>query len=243
MESMIVFAFVAVAALGLVGWVAGRRTWPAALMAVSMICGVAAYAVTGRPAMPDKPFDSRVAEISNRMQSIDAGAGVAGLQQAGISGEEMLALLESAKRARPNDPQPHFFIGQMLANQGRTDEAGRAFQSALRRDPNFAPALMGLADLYLEMDGGAVSPEAEMLYARAATLMPSEVRPLIMIGTARLAAQDKKGATAIWDEMERRLPDGDPRLAMVAAMRERTADLPSTPPAAAASPLAAPEAP
>lgn len=47
---------------------------------------------------------------------------------------------------RPNDPALHCQIGQMLLRSGQRDEGIRWLQSALRLDPNYAPARQALAD-------------------------------------------------------------------------------------------------
>jgi cytochrome c-type biogenesis protein CcmH len=203
----------------------GGRSWLWGGIAVAALgVGLAGYIVTGRPGLADQPISGRVAAIQARMAAIDPSAGAAGLQAAGITGEEVLALLESAKRANPDDPRPHFFIANHLLAMDRPDEAGRAFQSALRRDPEFLPAILGLADLYVSLDG-RVGPDAERLFAEAARLAPQELRPRIMLGVARMESGDTVAASAIWDGLEAEMGADDPRRAMIAAMRARTSEV------------------
>ena len=52
--------------------------------------------------------------------------------------------LHEAARDNPNDPLPHFYTGQLLLDQGRAEEAARAYDMALRRDPTNAQAMLGM---------------------------------------------------------------------------------------------------
>lgn len=200
----------------------------AALAGACLVAGLGAYALTGRPATPDLPISERVDALQERARGLTPGSGMQGLAEAGFTGDEVMALLEDARRNRPDDPLPHLFIGQALAAQGRDEDAIRAFRSALRRDPELTPALSGFADALVRLDGEGVPVDAERLYAEVARLDPADVRSVIMIGAARLEAQDAAGATQAWDELDRRLPDEDPRRAMLSAMRARTAEIADT---------------
>src|SRR5690606_37652705 len=88
---------------------------------------------------------------------------------------EMLSRLEQAVIDKPDDPQPHYFIGEILRTKGRTEDAVRAYQSALRRDQDFVPALVGLADVLTQLSEGAIGPDATRLYARAYELDETQV--------------------------------------------------------------------
>ena len=230
MDGLIVWILVAtLAALCLAALVFGRKLGArTALAGVCLIGGVAAYGVFGRPASPDMPISSRVDELQERARNLSPGGGLQGLAEAGFTGDEVMALLEDARRNRPEDPLPHFFIGQVLAAQGRDEDAIRAFRSALRRDPQLVPAMSAFADALVRIDGEGVPLDAERIYADVARLDPEDVRSVIMIGAARLEAGDVQGATDAWDELDRRLPQEDPRRAMLAAMRDRTAELETT---------------
>lgn len=64
--------------------------------------------------------------------------------------EEALALVESACRKAPKNPEGHVRRGSLLMGLGREEEALEAFETALRRDRKHPDALLSLADLLLE---------------------------------------------------------------------------------------------
>lgn len=87
-----------------------------------------AYIFVGNAGLPDQPYSGRLADLQAR-------------DPTQLSPAETLARLESLVREQPEDPQPHFFIGEMMRAQGRDADAVRAYQSALRRDPAYNPEI------------------------------------------------------------------------------------------------------
>ena len=59
---------------------------------------------------------------------------------------------QEASRIQPADPLPRFFLGVLLANEGRLDEAAMQYREVLDQDPNNLSALSQLADLYATQD-------------------------------------------------------------------------------------------
>ncbi|MEL6957261.1 MAG: hypothetical protein AAFO88_11525, partial [Pseudomonadota bacterium] len=79
-------------------------------MGGAVVLAAAIYIAVGRPGMADQPMSKRTAELERKAPDEMTPA-------------EWLARLEVLTQERPEDPQPHFFIGQMLANQGRDEDA------------------------------------------------------------------------------------------------------------------------
>jgi cytochrome c-type biogenesis protein CcmH len=138
----------------------------AVILAACLVAGVAGYVVIGQPGMGDQPMSARQAALAEKIRT----------DPQSLTAAETLSRLEQAMRDNPKAPEPHFFIGEMLRAQGRPDDALRAYQSALRRNEDFVPALVSLADVLVEIGNGAVSPDATRLYARAYQLDETQVR-------------------------------------------------------------------
>ena len=175
------------------------------LGAAVALAGVA-YFFKGRPLLPDQPFSAREAEIAARPADE-------------LLPGEMLARLQKTARERPDEPEPQYYIGVLLRAQGRTDDALRAFQSALRRDSEYIPALIGLADAVVTRDGGMITEPAARLYDRAWRLDNSEIRAGILAAMPAYEAGDLQAAQAHWEKVFADLPADDPRRAMLNAMR------------------------
>ena len=113
------------------------------------------YFFVGRPGLPAQPFHERAAKLQLR-------------DPLSLTPDEALARFESLVREQPNAPEPHFLIAEALRSKQRLSDATRAYQSALRRDDRFVPALMGLADVQTMMSGGDVNENIKQIYARVA---------------------------------------------------------------------------
>jgi cytochrome c-type biogenesis protein CcmH len=200
-----------------------RRGALIAAAAVSL-GAIALYAATGRPDLKDQPYKGRLAAL----QQTDPSQ---------MSPEQILAVLAERARVDRRDPRPHIFTGQILAEQGRDQEAARAFQAALRRDPMNPAALLGLGRVAVSMQAGAISPEALALFEAAAVSAPKDPTPWLYQALAATQEQRWADALKLWPEVEKRLAPEDPRHAMVASMIAQA----KNPPAAGAEGPAARE--
>jgi cytochrome c-type biogenesis protein CcmH len=181
------------------------RTNAFAAAASIVLVALGLYAATGRPDLPDQPYSARLA----RLQEIDPKQ---------MSAEQILAVLAERARKDRSDPRPHIFTGQILADLGRAEEAARAYQAALRRDPMNPSALMGLGRVSVELQAGAIGPEALALFQAAAMSAPKDPTPWLYQALAATQEQRWSDALKLWPEVEKRLAPEDPRHAMVAAM-------------------------
>ena len=60
---------------------------------------------------------------------------------------------------RPHDPALHYTLGRLLLRSGHRGEARRWLQSALRLDPQYAPARQALAEYYQKAEAKPERPE------------------------------------------------------------------------------------
>lgn len=162
---------------------------------------VAGYLFVGQPGMADLPMSTRQAALAEKIRT----------DPQSLSPAETLSRLEQAIRDQPDAPEPHYFIGEILRTQGRPEDALRAYQSALRRNADFVPALVALADVLVELGGGAVSPDATRLYGRAYELDETQVRAGMFAAMGAAQAGDQEKAEQAMRYIYARLPEDDPR--------------------------------
>lgn len=163
--------------------------------------GVGGYMLIGKPGMADQPMAARQAALAEKVRT----------DPQSLTEGEMLSRLEQAVIDKPDDPQPHYFIGEMLRTQGRAEDAVRAYQSALRRDQDFVPALIGLADVLTQLADGVIGPDATRLYARAYQLDESQVSAGMRAAMGAAQAGDQEKAEQAMRYIYSRLPEDDPR--------------------------------
>lgn len=180
------------------------------ILALCLAVAIGGYLLVGKPGRGDLPMKDRQAGLMEKIRT-DPGA----LTQA-----ETLSRLEATVVERPEDPQPHYFIGEILRSQGRTSDAARAYQSALRRDNEFMPALLALGDALVELNNGAVSPEATRLFAKAYELDETQVRAGMWAAMGASQAGDQEKAEQAMRYIYSRLPEDDPRRERFAPMIE-----------------------
>ncbi len=208
------FAFSAILAAAASLWIlrAYRRGGDSASPAPALIaCALAAvgamglYLFIGRPALADAPFTQRMEALKHR-------------DRATYTVEEYLTMLSEDAKARPTDPRPHIEAGEFLFRAGADEAAARAFDAALRRDPNSTAAMMGLGRAMVQMDRGHVSPEALQLFQRVAQARSDDPSPWLYQAMAAMEAGHTADARRFWGEALRRMAPDDPRRAMAQRM-------------------------
>lgn len=175
------------------------------LIAVLIIAAAALYIWKGRPNLAEQPFSKRAAEIA----AADPNT---------LSTDELLTRLQSLAAKSPDDAEPHFFIGNLLRSNGRSEDAVRAYQSALRRDDRHVPSLIALADVLTNDNGGEISDIPAQLYERAWRIDNTEVRAGFLAGLSAYRANRDKEAFARWAAVGDALPQDDPARNMLDAM-------------------------
>ncbi|MDX2274643.1 MAG: hypothetical protein NW206_04260 [Hyphomonadaceae bacterium] len=175
------------------------RALPALLGAALVIAAtLGVYLFIGRPALPDAPYAARLEALKQRDPTT-------------FTAEEALAILGEAARDHVNDPRPLIYSGEVYMQMGDAEAGARAYDAALRRDPNSIEAMLGLARAMVAIDEGRVSPEALALFERvgAATNDPAP-----WIYQAMAAMQSGGDARPFWSEAYRRMAPDDPRRTM-----------------------------
>ncbi|WP_291195934.1 tetratricopeptide repeat protein [Hyphomonas sp.] len=191
-----------------------------AILGACLAVGVAGYILVGTPGAGDQPMSQRQAALAEKVAT----------DPQSLSPAELLSRLEQAVKDQPDAPEPHFFIGEMLRAQGRPQDALRAYQSALRRNSDYVPALVALSDVLVELSGGTVGPDATRLYARAYELDETQVRAGMFAAMGAAQAGDQEKAEQAMRYIYARLPKDDPRRerfrAMIEAIGEEGATAP-----------------
>lgn len=168
------------------------------------LAALGAYLAIGKPDLPDAPYRERLEALRTRDPTT-------------FSADEALAVLGQAAKDHPRDPLPHFYTAEILLGQGRAAEAARAYELALRRDPESVDAMMGMGRALVAVDDGRVGPEALALFQQVAARSDN---PAPWIYQAMAAMQEGREADArrLWGEALSRMAEDDPRRAMAARM-------------------------
>lgn len=173
----------------------------AIIVAICIALGVGGYLAVGRPGMADQPMVERQHEIMDKIRNAPET----------LTAAETLARLEQTAVDQPDAPEPHYFIAELMRGQSRPDDAARAYQSALRRDASYVPALVGLAQVLVEMSDGAVGPDAARLFARAYELDDTQVQAGMWAAMGAAQAGDQEKAAQMMRAVFAKLPPDDPR--------------------------------
>ncbi len=173
-------------------------------------CGMVAlaalttYLLIGRPELADAAYAPRLEALKQRDPTT-------------YSVDEALAILSEAARDNPTDPLPHFYSGQLLLDQGRAQEAVRAYDMALRRAPENVEAMLGLGRAMVQMEDGRVGPDALAVFQQAAQLS-NDPAPWIYQAMAAMEQGNDAETRRLWGEALQRMAPDDPRREMARAM-------------------------
>lgn len=168
------------------------------------LAALGAYLAIGRPALADAPYRARLEALHHRDPTT-------------FTADEALAVLGEAAKQHPDDPLPHFYSGEVLLSQGRADQAVRAFDMALRRDPENTEAMMGLGRAMVAQANGRVTPEAIAVFQQVAA-RSNDPAPWIYQAMAAMEEGRDADARRMWGEALRRMRADDPRRPMAARM-------------------------
>lgn len=212
LTTLLIFLAAAVATAGAGYWAlraykeAGGRRAQGSLILCGAVALVALgiYLLIGRPDLPDAPYEARLAALKQRDPTT-------------YSADEALAILNEAARANPDDPLPYFYSGQIYLGQRRPQDAARAYDAALRRDPRNAEALVGLGRALVAIEDGRLTPEALAAFQQATTLT-EDPAPWLYQAIAAMESGDGAEARRLWGEAYRRMAPNDPRREMASRM-------------------------
>lgn len=165
---------------------------------------IVTYFFIGSPTMGDKPIAAREKELLARNPET-------------LSTEEIKLILEQKSRENPKDATPHLLMGKILAGEGRDDEAMRAFQAALRRNPNDAETLAEIGGVIFRLSGNVESADSDGALVAALKIDPANMTARFYQGLIKWDAGQKEQALNIWRAGWEKYPQNDPkRLAIIA---------------------------
>lgn len=171
-----------------------------------VVVALATYLALGRPDLPDAPYAERLEALMERSYTT-------------YTADEWLAVLADAAREDPAAAWPHLMSGKVLFDTGRPDQAARAYDAALRRDPQSVDAMLGLGRALVQIEGG-VSPNALRLFEQASTLT-DDPTPWLYQGMAAVQENRAADAQRFGSEALRRMAPDDPRREMAQVLRQQ----------------------
>jgi cytochrome c-type biogenesis protein CcmH/NrfG len=163
----------------------------------------------GKPYMHDEPLSGRLAEIEKQAKE----------NPETMTAAQLMALAQERAQKAPNDPMPHWIMGEILEASGQTNEAMLAFESALRRDPNHLPTIKNLADLRFKASG-QVDEATSILYHQVYKAEPNNLRAGYMAAIGDWVAGRQDQAKALMTEIDAKTPKDGPYPQMFAALRQ-----------------------
>jgi cytochrome c-type biogenesis protein CcmH/NrfG len=137
---LIWLALVAVVFVGGGAWLVARTWRTRGIVFFAGVIAMIAYFATGKPNMHDDPLAGRLEQLAQKPETE-------------LTGPEFLAIQEERARNSPRDPEPHKRIGDLYVAAGRTTDAMLNYTAALRRDPNYKPALDAVSELEFRSTG------------------------------------------------------------------------------------------
>jgi cytochrome c-type biogenesis protein CcmH/NrfG len=157
-----------------------RLTALIAVLAFSGL-GVAAYAMVGRPGLPDAPYEERYQALEAIVKKDPMGA----------SPDALLEVLAERARRNPTDPRPHRFTGDVLLALGEPDRAIQSYQRAMRLTPTDPETMLAIAQTLSARPQGPPPMVVAGLYAQALRYLPADDprRPQIEAALKEVAAR------------------------------------------------------
>jgi cytochrome c-type biogenesis protein CcmH len=207
-------------------WFVAKSMRTRLIVLAAGIAAASGYLLLGRPSMHDRPLSGRLKEIEEQARNSPET----------MTAAQLMALAQERAQKAPNDPMPHWIMGEILEASGQANEAILAYEAALRRDPNHIPTAKDLADLRFKTSG-QVDEATTALYHQVYRAEPDNLRAGYMAGIGDWMAGRKDEARKLLAEIDAKTPKDGPYPEMFAALREMFAvDAPSKGPAAPKAP-------
>lgn len=162
------------------------------------VLAIVGYGFIGSPSKLDQPFKKRETALIN------------GPPQ-NIGPAEMLALLQERAKETPNDPMAHLLIGKVLIGEKRDDEAMRALQACLRREPKNAEALAELAGVIFRLNENQTDSDVESALNSALVIDPQNLTAHFYRGDILWKTGKQDDALKVWGDAWAGLAANDER--------------------------------
>ncbi|OYU78071.1 MAG: c-type cytochrome biogenesis protein CcmI [Alphaproteobacteria bacterium PA3] len=143
------------------------------------------YLIYGSPQKTDQPFLQREAELLSRSPDT-------------LTEDEIMLLLQEQAKKAPKDAMPHALMAQVLASAGRDQDALRAFQAAMRRDPKNADLIAETGAVLMRLNKGVIGADAKSAFDAALQLKPTSAPARFYLGLADWQAGKKAEAMTAW---------------------------------------------
>ncbi len=161
------------------------RKFALMLVLIFGILSTGLYVFVGNPFYKDLPYKAREKAILTTPPE-------------NLSQEEILVLLQNRAKEQPNDAVPHLLMGSILRGEDRPDEAMRAFQAALRRDPKNADALALMAMAMFDMNEQKPDEQIERAIAASLQIDSKNMNAHFLKGQIEWAQKNRAEAMNIW---------------------------------------------
>ncbi|OLP61865.1 c-type cytochrome biogenesis protein CcmI [Xaviernesmea oryzae] len=199
---------------------AGLLAQAAIVVLLPLLC-LGLYISMGRPGLPDQPLAARLATPDGDI-------------------EVLIARVEAALVANPDDGAGWDVLAPVYARRGRLEDAVEAYRNALRILGDTPERLAGFAETLIAAADGQVVPAAREALQRALSLAPGDpgVRFYLALGLEQNGRADE--ARAAFADLAASAPANAPWLALVQSHLARLGTPTPTPqPAAPAGPSTA----
>jgi cytochrome c-type biogenesis protein CcmH len=174
--------------------VAGRRSWPIALVLLIALPALAGslYWRLGSPVQPGAPFAERGEE---RLQMAEAEAR---RREALPSVETMIERLEQRLATDPDDLDARRRLGNAYALTRRFEQSAETYRQAIARHEGIAELHAALGEALVMAEDGVVGPEARAAFDKALELEPDDPRARYYSGLALLQRGEQQAALDAW---------------------------------------------
>jgi cytochrome c-type biogenesis protein CcmH len=201
----------------------GGRKVALAAAAVLPLAAVGAYLFLGAPGEADAPVAARVeAWRKSDLRSLEP--------------LQLVAVREAEVGERPDDPASHAALGAARLWAGDALGASKALRQAVALAPDEPVLWTLLGEVFVNLSGGEVGPDARQAFTQAYRLDPQAISPRYHLGLALIEDGRVGEGLSAWRSLLADTPPSDPRRADLAQrieMVEKAGGIPQAPPAGA----------
>jgi len=143
------------------------------------VAAIALYLVVGSPALPDRPYASRISEPVEQASAAD-----------------LVAKVEAHLRQSPDDGRGWDVLAPVYMRMGEFQQAEDAYERAIRLLGESPARLTGFARAAIMSENGVVNEPARQAYAKLLSADAQAIEPQVWLAIAKEQDGDLAGATA-----------------------------------------------